>query len=167
MAASADHPLRATSCQAPNAEPAVARVVAYLAQNLGRPIEFVNPIDWEESDRLLDEGHIDIGWICGWPYVRKMRRQRPNLELLAAPVIAGARYGDQPVYFSDVIVRRDSPYQTFADLRGAVWGYNEPGSQSGYNVVRVLLMGKAQTPSLDAVLELCGRDLSIQRLKSH
>ncbi len=33
--------------------------------------------------------------------------------------------------------------------------------------VRVLLMGKAQTPSLDAVLELCGRDLSIQRLKSH
>ena len=33
--------------------------------------------------------------------------------------------------------------------------------------VRVLLMGKAQTPSLDAVLELCGRDLCIQRLKSH
>ena len=33
--------------------------------------------------------------------------------------------------------------------------------------VRVLLMGKAQTPSLDAVVELCGRDLSISRLQSH
>jgi glutamyl-tRNA synthetase len=30
--------------------------------------------------------------------------------------------------------------------------------------VRVLLMGKAQTPSLDAVLELCGRELSLERL---
>jgi glutamyl-tRNA synthetase len=30
--------------------------------------------------------------------------------------------------------------------------------------VRVLLMGKAQTPSLDAVLELCGRKLSLERL---
>ena len=33
--------------------------------------------------------------------------------------------------------------------------------------VRVLLMGKAQTPSLDAVLELCGRDLAIARLQTH
>jgi glutamyl-tRNA synthetase len=30
--------------------------------------------------------------------------------------------------------------------------------------VRVLLMGKAQTPSLDAVLELCGQKLSLERL---
>jgi glutamyl-tRNA synthetase len=30
--------------------------------------------------------------------------------------------------------------------------------------VRVLLMGKAQTPALDAILELCGRNLSLARL---
>jgi glutamyl-tRNA synthetase len=29
---------------------------------------------------------------------------------------------------------------------------------------RVLLMGKAQTPALDAVLELCGRESAIRRL---
>ncbi len=32
--------------------------------------------------------------------------------------------------------------------------------------VRVLLMGKAQTPSLDAVLELCGREIALERLQS-
>jgi glutamyl-tRNA synthetase len=32
--------------------------------------------------------------------------------------------------------------------------------------VRVLLMGKAQTPSLDAVLELCGRQLALARLQT-
>jgi glutamyl-tRNA synthetase len=31
--------------------------------------------------------------------------------------------------------------------------------------VRVLLMGTAQTPSLDAVLELCGRQIAVERLK--
>jgi phosphonate transport system substrate-binding protein len=128
--------LSITSCQAPNADPYVAAVAAYLAEKLGRPVAFVNQIDWEERDRLLDAGQIEMGWICGWPYVRKMRRQPPNLELLVAPVPAGERYGGRPIYFSDVVVRRDSPYQTFADLRGAAWGYNEPGSQSGYNVAR-------------------------------
>ncbi len=136
MAIGAATALSITSCQAPNADPAVAAVAAYLAELLGRPVTFVNPIDWQERDRQLDAGRIDLGWICGWPYVRKMRRQPPTLELLVAPVPAGERYGGRPIYFSDVVVRRDSPYQTFADLRGATWGYNEPGSQSGYNVAR-------------------------------
>ena len=137
--------LRVTSLQAPNADPWVAAVTVYLAERLGRPVAFVNDIPWEERERLLDAGQIELGWICGWPYVRKMRRQSPNLELLAAPVPAGARYGDRPIYFSDVVVRRDSPYQAFADLRGAVWGYNEPGSQSGFNIARYHLAVRGLT----------------------
>jgi ABC-type phosphate/phosphonate transport system substrate-binding protein len=42
----------------------VAALAAYLADQLGRPIAVVNQIDWQERDRLLDEGQIDIGWIC-------------------------------------------------------------------------------------------------------
>ena len=91
----------------------MAAVAAYLAEQLGQPVTFVNQIDWQARDRLLDAGQTDIGWICGWPYVRKMRRQPPNLELLAAPVPAGERYGGKPIYFSDVVVRQDSPYQKF------------------------------------------------------
>ena len=139
------HPLSVASLQAPNADPWVAAVTAYLASRLGQPITLVNQVDWEERDRLLDAGRIDLGWICSWPYVRKMRRQPPNLELLAAPVPMGARYGGRPIYFSDVVVRRDSPYQAFADLRGVVWGYNEPGSQSGYNVARYHLAVRGLT----------------------
>jgi phosphonate transport system substrate-binding protein len=128
--------LRITSCQAANADSWVAAVVKYLAEQLGRPAEFINQIAWEERDRLLDAGQVDVGWICGWPYVRKLARPNANLELLAAPVMAAPRYHDQPIYFSDVVVRRDSPYTSFADLRGAAWGYNEPGSQSGFNITR-------------------------------
>src|SRR5437868_11207800 len=46
------------------------------------------------------------------------------------------RYANKPVYYSDVIVHRESQFRTFDDLRGATWAYNEPGSHSGYNLVR-------------------------------
>jgi phosphonate transport system substrate-binding protein len=65
-----------------------------------------------------------------------VEQREPPIELLAAPVLRGARYGGRPVYFSNVILRRDSRFRTFADLRGARWAYNEPNSHSGFGVVR-------------------------------
>jgi phosphonate transport system substrate-binding protein len=41
-----------------------------------------------------------------------------------------------PVYFTDVVVRRDDAARTFADLHDRVWAYNAEGSHSGHNVVR-------------------------------
>jgi phosphonate transport system substrate-binding protein len=61
------------------------------------------------------------------------------LELLAAPVARGERYQGRPVYFSDVVVRRERLFGSFEDLRGASWAYNEPRSHSGFNVVRAHL----------------------------
>jgi phosphonate transport system substrate-binding protein len=70
------------------------------------------------------------------PYVWKADRQPATVELVAAPVMQHPRYQGRPVYYSDVIVRRDSGYHSFADLRGATWAYNEPHSQSGYVITR-------------------------------
>jgi len=63
---------------------------------------------------------------------------------LAAPVLQGPRYQGRPVYFSDVIVRRDSPLRSFADLRGASWSYNDPDSHSGYNLTRYELARRGE-----------------------
>jgi phosphonate transport system substrate-binding protein len=67
------------------------------------------------------------------------------VQPLAAPVLVGARYGGQPVYFSDVIVHRDSPIRTFAELRGRSWAYNEVYSQSGYGITRFHLTRLGET----------------------
>jgi phosphonate transport system substrate-binding protein len=131
--------LRITSIQAPNADPVCRQIGAYLSTCLEMPVEFVDDIPWEQRELLLDQGEIQAGWICGLPYVRKADRPQPTVELLAAPVMRAARYGNQPVYFSDVIVREDSRFQSFAKLRGASWAYNEPNSQSGYNITRYYL----------------------------
>jgi phosphonate transport system substrate-binding protein len=115
----------------------VGRALArYLADRLAIPAEFVEDIPWPERERRLDAGEIQVAWICGLPYVRKVDQAEPPLELLVAPVMQGRRYQNRPIYFSDVVVHRDSPFHTFAELRGASWAYNEPGSQSGYNITR-------------------------------
>ena len=57
-------------------------------------------------------------------------------EPIAAPVLQGERYGGRPIYFSDVIVHRDSDARSFMDLRDRSWSFNDPLSQSGYGITR-------------------------------
>jgi phosphonate transport system substrate-binding protein len=132
-------PLTFTSCQAPRADAFGVALARYLSDHLHIPTSFVGDIPWQERERRFDAGAIDCCWICGLPYVWKVERGQPPLELLVAPVMQGERYHRRPVYFSDVVVRRSSHFHTFADLRGATWAYNESGSHSGYNVVRAHL----------------------------
>jgi phosphonate transport system substrate-binding protein len=126
--------LKITSCQAENADMTCRSIATYLGKKLGLPTEFIADIPWQERERLFDLGKIQINWICGLPYVWKADQVDPQIELLAAPVMQAVRYQGQSVYFSDVVVHRDSPFQRFADLQGASWAYNEPQSHSGYNI---------------------------------
>jgi phosphonate transport system substrate-binding protein len=130
--------LKFTSCQAPSADPFVAELVRLIGKQLGIPTELVNGVPWKEREQQFDRGDIDVCWMCGWPYADRAD-SRAALELIAAPVMADPRYSDRPIYFSDVVVRADSTFKAFQDLRGASWAYNEPRSHSGYNVVRYFL----------------------------
>jgi phosphonate transport system substrate-binding protein len=137
--------IKLTSCQAPNADFICQAITEYLAEKLNIATTFINDISWQEREQLLDAGEIQVGWICGLPYVWKADQSEPQLELLAAPVMQHPRYQNRPLYFSDVIVHSDSPFQCFADLRGASWAYNEPGSQSGFNITRYHLATLGET----------------------
>lgn len=128
--------LRITSCMADNAEVTCRAITAYLGSKLGIATEFVDCIPWQERERQLDAGLIHMCWICGLPYVWKTDAGSSAVEACVAPVMAAQRYANRPVYYSDIVVRRDSAYRSFADLRGKSWAYNEPNSHSGFNVVR-------------------------------
>ncbi len=132
--------LTLASYLADDARPVYERIAAYLARRLGQPAE-LSGAAWTERLRLLDEGRVDVAFMCGLPYVQKVDR----LELLCAPVMAAPRYAGRPVYFTDVIVRRESPVRSFEDLRGRVWAYNDAGSNSGYVMPRDHLLGLGET----------------------
>lgn len=121
---------------ADNAEPFAREVAAALGRALRVPVEFVADHPWPERERALRAGEAQVGWLCGLPYVQEASREHPRFELLAAPVMSGARYGQRPVYFSDLMVRQDHPARRLADLRGATVAINEPNSHSGHGVLR-------------------------------
>jgi phosphonate transport system substrate-binding protein len=138
-----DAPLRFATFLAPNMAPVYRFLAARIGQRLGRPVELVVGRSFDQ----FEAGEADLGVICGLPYVwLAARRPPPPVEALAAPVLAGARYAGRPVYYSDVIVRRDSPISCLEELEGRSWAYNEPASHSGYTVTLYSLVAMGARP---------------------
>jgi phosphonate transport system substrate-binding protein len=86
--------------------------------------ELIDGGDWQE----LATGDIDAAFVCSPPLIWL----GGAVEAIAAPVLAGERFGGEPLYSSDVVVRSDAPFRSLADLRGARWAINESSSWSGY-----------------------------------
>ena len=105
--------------------------------------------------------------MCGWPYAVRADSPSGGLDLIAAPVMADPRYRYRPIYFSDVVVRSDSKFDSFKDLRGGSWAYNEPMSHSGYNVVRhFLAMQETYSGCFGSVVESGSHEASIDLILS-
>ncbi|MFT7671545.1 MAG: phosphonate transport system substrate-binding protein [Planctomycetota bacterium] len=78
-------------------------------------------------------GKADLGFVCSPSYLFLKSRPKPSIVLVPAGfVFEDARNEGRPVYFSDVIVRRDHRAKSFDELRGGLWGYNDECSLSGY-----------------------------------
>jgi phosphonate transport system substrate-binding protein len=133
--------LRVVTFLAPSVLPVYRAVADYLGARLGIETELRVGRSFDEFER----GEADVGFICGLPYIQLADRRPSPVELVAAPVLQGERYGGRPVYFSDVIVRRDSIFRAFEDLRGRSWSYNDPDSHSGYGVTRYYLAKMGET----------------------
>jgi len=151
--------LRAITFLAPNMLPVYRFMLNHLARTLGCEIYLTSGTEYAE---VL---YADLAFICGLPYIlyTPPRFASSPIEALIAPVLKGARFQNLPIYFSDVIVHRDSPLTSFADLRGRSWAYNEPLSQSGYGITRYELLKRGGTAGyFGAVIESGFHQKSIQ-----
>ncbi len=86
-------------------------------------------------------GRADVGFMCAPSFFWLRESEDPPVELLlAAPVFRDDRAPGEPVYFSELVVRSDDPAESFLDLRGRSWAYNDPCSLSGYyNLLKKLV----------------------------
>ena len=141
-------PIRALSFLAPNMLPVYQHIMSSISEKLGCEIQLEAALDYGELHRA------DLAFVCGLPYVyyTEPRLSPALLEALVAPVLQGPRFENRPIYYSDVIVHRDSPYQQFTDLQGCRWAYNEILSQSGYGVTRYRLAQLGETDGFFAEL---------------
>jgi phosphonate transport system substrate-binding protein len=117
-------------------------IASYIGEKVNHPITLRVGQSFEE----FAEGQTDVAFICGLPYARMASQATCSIELLAAPVLQGERYQHRPIYFSDVIVRHESPFTCFDELRGCIWAYNERTSHSGCNLVCYSLLERGKSP---------------------
>lgn len=115
-------------------------ITRFLSLRLGDEVEFVTGLGYSTINGMLESGVVDVGFVCGLPYVMLHDRDAPPVHLLAAPVMKAARYQGEPKYYSDLIVKRDSPIQSIHELRGRTYVFNEEISNSGYNMPRWRLL---------------------------
>jgi ABC-type phosphate/phosphonate transport system substrate-binding protein len=115
--------------------PAHTAISAWLRDHAGIAVRLVSGPPWQVQLRMLDAGMAHVAFIGSFPFVHRT----DTLEALVAPVQAGPRYQGRPVLFADVVVRRESRFRRFADLRGASIAYCGPGSLSGYEVLQAHL----------------------------
>jgi phosphonate transport system substrate-binding protein len=156
-------PLRFATFLAPNMLPVYRFLAERIGDRLGRPVELVAGGSFHQFER----GEADLGVICGLPYVWLAARRPRPVEPLAAPVLAGDRYGDRPVYYSDVIVHHDSPVTRLEELRGRSWAYNEPASHSGHTVTLYSLVRMGARPGFFARVVEAGFHQRAIRLVAH
>jgi len=115
------------------------RLLDYLGRNLGMKVNFVEKRTYAEVNTLLKSGKIDVAFVCGGPYVDGY--EEFGLELLVAPEIKG-----QPLYYSYIIVGKESEINSMEGLKGKVFAFADPMSNTGKLIPTYMLYELGYTP---------------------
>jgi phosphonate transport system substrate-binding protein len=80
---------------------------------------------YAEINELIRTGGADVAFVCGGAHVDGQHEF--GMKLLVAPQMRG-----ETMYFSYIIVPRDSNAQSLTNLRGKRFAFSDPLSNSGY-----------------------------------
>lgn len=96
----------------------------YLGEKLNYKVDLIAKENYEQMNLALAKGDADIAFVCGGPYIDA--HDEFGVQLLAVPVAYG-----EPHYYSYIIVNKDSPLDSFAELKGRTFAFTDPLSNSG------------------------------------
>lgn len=115
------------------------QLLDYIGEKLNREIEFIQRKTYGEINDLLARGRIDLAFICSGPYV--VGKEKYGFELLATPEVQNSHF-----YRSYLIVNRKSPFKRLEDLRGRVFAFTDPDSNTGKLVPTFWLSQRGERP---------------------
>ena len=111
----------------------------YLGRRAGRPVRLIHKADYSQVNDMLEEGKVDVAFVCSGPYVAG--HEKFGLELVGAPVVNG-----QPRYCAYLIAPTSSDATSMASLRGRVFAFTDPQSNTGYSVPLAMVTGLGAKP---------------------
>lgn len=129
----------------------------YIGEKLGKRVEFIDRDSYAEINEMLKAGEIDLAFVCSGPYVDG--HDEFGLDLLVQPQAYG-----ETVYYSYIIVSVDSPIDSFERLRGKLFAFTDPKSNTGKLVPTYILAKMGETPEafFESYVFTYGHDKSVK-----
>jgi phosphonate transport system substrate-binding protein len=115
------------------------QILDYIGSHLGKDIAFIQRKTYGELNELFGKGEIDLAFVCSGPYATG--KDKYGFDLLATPLVQESHF-----YHSYLIVNEDSPYKRFEDLRGRVFAFTDPDSNTGKLVPTYWLAQMGERP---------------------
>ena len=100
------------------------QILDYISSHTGKESELIQRKTYDQINELFGQGEIDLAFICSGPYATS--KDKYGFELLATPQVKGSHF-----YHSYLIVNKDSPFHRLEDLRGRVFAFTDPESNTG------------------------------------
>jgi phosphonate transport system substrate-binding protein len=104
--------------------------VEYLSDQLGIEVVLRTASDYAGIIEAMAAGKIEFGWIGGSGYATCYDIMDGNVEPLVMEVSSKGKLG----YYSIIVVKGDSPYNSLEDLKGKSLAFTDPNSTSGYMI---------------------------------
>jgi phosphonate transport system substrate-binding protein len=101
------------------------QAAAFLTERLEVPTEVLIPASYGASVQALVSNHAQVAYLSSIPFL--LAQGEAPVEMLLAELRE-----DRTEYDSVFVVRKDSPYQSLADLRGKRVMWTSPTSTSGF-----------------------------------
>lgn len=114
-------------------------LLQYVGDRLEMPVELIQGKTYAEINDLVRSQDVTFAFVCTNPYLQG--QEDFGMESLVAPEVNGQIY-----YFSYLIARRDSDIHSLDDLRGRIFAFSDPLSNSGRLAPLYQLALKGETP---------------------
>ena len=111
----------------------------YIGKEVGYRVVLIQRKTYSEVNELFPKRLIDLAFVCSGPYANEQGKY--EFEGLATPIVRG-----KPYYQSYLIVPKNSSYDSLEDLRGKIFAFTDPDSNTGTLVPRFWLFQRNETP---------------------
>jgi ABC-type phosphate/phosphonate transport system substrate-binding protein len=111
-------------------------LLSTVTAQAGLNVEVIDHAPPASIDDLWRRSDMAAVFMCGLPY----SCANPKPTLIAAPVPAPAEFAGRPEYWSELVVRSDSPFYDLESTLGGTICLTAPNSQSGYAAALQYLM---------------------------
>jgi phosphonate transport system substrate-binding protein len=114
-------------------------LLQYIGNQINYDINLIQRKTYSEVNELFPKKLIDLAFVCSGPYANGKEKYR--FEGIATPVVR-----NKPFYQSYLIVHKDSSFHALEDLRGKIFAFTDPDSNTGSLVPRFWLHEMNESP---------------------